>query len=60
MSLNPGIKSIRSNVATLMEPPVSLARKRAIMTIAKNNNISFEAAQFRQAQRIATAVARKS
>jgi hypothetical protein len=59
MSLATGPGSIRSNVNELMADVQSPARHKAIETIARNNNISYEDAQFRQAQRIAQSQARK-
>lgn len=56
--LQKGLGTVRSNVSVLMQPPVSQARKKAISTIAKKNNISRQDAQFRQATRIAQTQAR--
>lgn len=54
-----GPGSIRKNVVELMKPPQSAARKKAIMTIAKKNNISRPEAQFKQAKAIAISQSRK-
>lgn len=56
--LKKGLGTVRSNVAILMQPIRSQSRKKAISTIAKNNNISRQDAQFRQATRIAQSQAR--
>jgi len=59
-TLQTGITSIRANVTALMNDPVqSVARNKAIMTISKKHNITYQEAQFRQAQRIAQSLARK-
>ena len=57
--LKKGPSSIRGNMRELMDNISSEGRMKAIMTIAKNNNISFKEAQFRQAQKIALSQARK-
>lgn len=57
--LKPGVNFIRDNVKILMGPPVSRPRKKAIITIAKKENISRPDAQFRQARHIAEYYARK-
>jgi len=44
--------SIRERVSELMAPPQSQSRRKAILTIAKKNNIPKQEAQFRQAVRI--------
>lgn len=50
MPLSTGVNSIRKNVSELMGNPIqSAARKKAILTIAKKNNISIKEAQFKQA-----------
>lgn len=59
MPLKKGPGTIRANVAELMQPPQTAARKKAINTIARRNNISFEEAQYRQAVRISQSQARK-
>ena len=59
MPLDKGLNSIRKNVAELMQPVLSQARKKAILTIARKNNISLEEAQYKQALRIAQSQARK-
>lgn len=48
-----------SNYKELMTNVDSPARKKAIMTLAKKHNISFEAAKHRQALRIIQSKARK-
>jgi hypothetical protein len=57
--LSTGVNSVRPNVTLLMQPPESASRHKAILTIAKKNNISYAEAQFRQATRIAQSQARK-
>ncbi len=63
MSLNSMLKkgpgTVRSNVAQLMNPPKSQARKKAILTLSHKHNITRDAAQFRQSVAIARAQARK-
>lgn len=59
-AIKPGTGNIRSNVNVLMQPPVSQPRKKAIITIARKNNISRPDAQFRQAIHIAEYYARKN
>ena len=59
MPLIKGKGSIRKNVTELMKGVESPARHKAIATIAKKNNISFQEAQYRQAIRIAQAQAKK-
>lgn len=59
-ALKSGLGTVRQNVAILMQPPVSRPRKKAILTIAKKNNIPRPDAQFRQAQHIAEYYARKT
>lgn len=54
-----GTGNIRKNVATLMQPPRSASRKKAILTIAKTHNISRKDAQFKQAVKIAQVHGRK-
>lgn len=44
--------TIRENVQSLMTGKVGKARQKAILTIAKKNNISRDSARFRQAIRI--------
>ncbi len=60
MPLLTGTGNIRKNVQELMKTPQSVARKRAINSIAKKNNVSASEAQFRQAIAIAKSQARKS
>ncbi len=55
-----GTSTIRSNVQILMGDVKSRPRKKAILTIAKKNNIPKPDAQFRQAVHIAEYYARKS
>lgn len=57
--LQTGIKSIKNNVIELMGPILSPSRQRAISTLAKKHNISFEEAKVRQALAIARSQARK-
>lgn len=57
--LSKGPGTVRKNVAELMQPPQSAARKKAIITLSKKHNISRKDAQFRQALAISTAQARK-
>lgn len=59
MPLKRGPGTVRSNVSELMQPAQSTARKRAIHTIAKRNNISLKDAQFKQAVAIAKTQSRK-
>lgn len=59
MPLAKGAGSIRKNVKELMSGVESPARHKAILTIAKKNNISYEDAQYKQAIRIAQSQARK-
>jgi len=59
MPLKTGINSIRSNVSELMKPALSEARKKAIITIARKNNISIADAQLKQALAIGRSQARK-
>ncbi len=54
-----GPKSINRNINELMSGVRSEGRHKAILTIAKNNNISYEEAQLRQAKRIALYQANK-
>jgi len=54
-----GPKSINKNIKELMSGVKSEGRHKAIMTIAKKHNISYEDAQFRQAKKIALYQARK-
>lgn len=55
----PKSNTIRQNVSELMKPPQSQARKKAIITISKRNNISRSDAQFKQALAIARNISRK-
>lgn len=57
--LKKGVGTVRTNVATLMQPAQSPARKKAIITLAKKHNISRSDAQFRQSVAIAQSQARK-
>lgn len=57
--LTSGPNSIRSNVKELMTTVQSSARKKAIRTIARKNNISIKEAQFRQAVAISRSQASK-
>ncbi len=50
---------IRGNVTELMKTPQSQARKKAIVTISRKNNISKKDAQFKQALAIAKSINRK-
>lgn len=50
---------IRGNVQTLMSSVDSNSRHKAIITIARKNNISYEEAQFKQALRISQKINRK-
>lgn len=50
---------MRKNVTELMQAPQSQSRRKAIVTIAKKNNISLKDAQFKQAIAIAKSQARK-
>lgn len=50
--LKKGTENMRTNYNELMANVDSPARRKAIMTIAKKHNISFEEAQHRQALRI--------
>lgn len=59
MPLKTGTNSIRQNVRELMSSVDSPSRKKAIMTIAKKNNISYKEAQFKQAIAIAKTKARQ-
>lgn len=59
MPLKKGPGTIRSNVKELMGEVQSPARKKAISTIARKNNISREEAKFRQALKIAQVQAKK-
>lgn len=59
MELLTGPNTIRKNVQTLMQPAISPARKKAIVTLAKRRNISREDAQFTQARAIARTQSRK-
>lgn len=59
MPLAKGPNSIRRNVNELMKGVESSSRHKAIMTIAKKHNISYDDAMFQQAQRIAQSQARK-
>lgn len=52
-------ENIRANVEELMTNIDSPARKKAIHTLMKKHNITFQEAAFRQARRIAQAVSRK-
>lgn len=51
--------TIRQNVTELMKPAQAPARKKAIITIAKKNNIPRKDAQFRQSIKIAQSIAKK-
>lgn len=53
-----GQNTIRANVTELMRGAKSPARKKAISTIAKNNNISKSDAMYKQALAIAKKQAR--
>jgi len=57
--LKKGPGTMRGNVAALMQPARSPSRKKAIITIAKKNNISRSEAQWKQSVRIAQSQARK-
>ena len=57
-SLAKGVGTIRGNVQKLMQPAKNKARKRAILSIARKNNITPAEAQFRQALAIARKQAR--
>lgn len=57
--LKQGAGFIRQNVRELMKDVESEKRHKAIMTLAKKHNISYEDAQYRQSLRIAEALARK-
>jgi esterase/lipase superfamily enzyme len=57
--LKKGTGSMQANMTELMTNIDSASRRKAIMTIAKKNNISFEEAQYRQAQRISESQLRK-
>lgn len=57
--LKTGPNSIRANVMELMKAPQSPARKKAISTIARRNNVGRKEAQFAQAKAIAINQARK-
>jgi hypothetical protein len=57
--LKKGTKNMQSNYNELMTNIDSPARKKAIMTLAKKHNITFEEAQHRQAIRIIQSQARK-
>lgn len=59
MPLRIGKNSVRHNMTELMKAPQSLARKRAINTIARKYGISHAEAQARQARAIAEAQSRK-
>jgi len=59
MTLLKGPGTVRANVTELMKAPKSPARKRAIATIARRNNIKPVDAQFAQARAIAATQARK-
>lgn len=54
-----GPNTIRKNVAELMKPVQSPARRKAIVTIAKKHNVSKPEAQFKQALSISRSQARK-
>lgn len=54
-----GPGTVRKNVQELMTKVQSPARQKAILTIAKKNNISTKEAQFKQARAIAVSQARK-
>ncbi len=57
--LQTGPGTIRANVKELMKGIESPARKKAVETIARKNNISIKEAMFRQATRISQRLARK-
>jgi hypothetical protein len=57
--VKPGVSAFRKNVKSLMMPAQSPARKKAILTIARKNNIPRADAQFRQAVAISRTLARK-
>lgn len=59
MLLQKGLGTIRKNVTELMSGRVGKTRQRAIVSIAKKNNISRQEARFRQAKAIAISQARK-
>jgi len=60
MPLLKGPNSIRANVTELTSNPVlSQARRKAIYTIARKNNISIKEATFKQALAISKSQARK-
>lgn len=54
-----GPGTVRVNVTELMKAPKSPARKKAIATIARKNNIKPMDAQFMQARKIAAMQTRK-
>lgn len=58
--LQTGPSSIRKNMTELMRPIQSQARKKAVVTISKRNNISKQQAQFNQALAISKSQARKT
>ena len=59
MSLKNGPENMRSNYNELMNNVDSASRHRAIMTIAKKHNITYEAAKHKQALRIIQSKASK-
>lgn len=59
MPLLTGPNTIRANVGELMKSVQSPSRKKAILTIAKKNNIPMKEAQFRQALAISRTQAQK-
>jgi hypothetical protein len=59
MSLNKK-NGIRNNVNELMSNVESPIRHKAIITLARKHNISYEEAQFRQALAISKSINRKS
>lgn len=58
-TLATGLGTVRQNVQRLMTPTKNRTRMKAIMTIAKRNNISRTDAQFKQSVAIARGLARK-
>lgn len=56
--LSKGPGTVRKNVSELMMPIQSQARRKAVITISKRNNIPTKAAQFKQAIAIAKSQAR--
>jgi hypothetical protein len=60
MPLKPGKKNFNKNYQELATMPIlSPARHKAILTLAKKHNISFQQAKQYQAQRISETLAKK-